>query len=184
MTFTSVIAKESCAECYQIVEQFFRAANEAAENFDAPETGLGALMTSFVATEVQSPAVLPIHAPLEYPFDGQTQQQIIDYAQSHLDGSDLSSRNLVILDTRSMIDLTCLLISLSEESEPFGPVKRQILRSDFESSLISLNAKEMGCAGDDMLETDYEGFDGILRGRIKDEAQYRQTHESSRARAS
>lgn len=49
-----------------------------------------------------------------------------------------------------------------------------LVRSDFESSLVSLMTIAMAVGGnDDHLDTDYEGFDGLMRVSVRDAAQAR-----------
>lgn len=82
---------------------------------------------------------------------------------------------MIILDDQTAQDgRSCLLISLTElpeadEEEGNLGQHYQIVRSDFESSVVCLKTKETGCGGDEQLEGDYEGLDAILRNRFRDE---------------
>lgn len=48
-----------------------------------------------------------------------------------------------------------------------------MLRSDFESTLVCLRAKEVGVAGDEMLGTGYEGYDEVFRMSVRNKAEQR-----------
>lgn len=100
------------------------------------------------------------------PFNGRSTEEIIQWAQDHLKHSGLSTDNLVLLDERTRQDDTCLLVSERELPDDKSD-KWLMVRSDFESSIISLMTKETGVGGDDHLDTEYDGSDGVLRNRIK-----------------
>lgn len=104
-------------------------------------------------------------------FQDWTHEQILEWSNEHLDGSTLSPANLVILDERSVQDRTCLVCSAADMPEING--RYQVLRSDFESTLVCLRAKEVGVAGDEMLGTGYEGYDGVFRMSVRNKAEQR-----------
>ena len=75
----------------------------------------------------------------------------------------------VILDERTLTDKTAVLVTPSEMSdEPLDTCPRLTARSDFRSSLITLNCKNMGVGnGDEPWEEaemrEREGGDGVIR---------------------
>ena len=97
-----------------------------------------------------------------WPFIGFNTSQIIEYAMQHLDRTNLSPTNIVVLDERSNEDQTCIVLSqnvLSDDARDYVQV-----RADFESAVIVLKTIETGCGGaDSQLDTNYAGFDGVLR---------------------
>ena len=97
-----------------------------------------------------------------WPFVGFNTSQVIDFAMQHLDRTDLSPANMVVLDERSNEDQTCILLSrntLSDDGRDYVQV-----RADFESAVIVLKTIETGCGdGDSQLDMNYAGFDGVLR---------------------
>lgn len=106
----------------------------------------------------------------ENPFQHMTTIEIVAWAENNLRRSGLSADNMIILDDRTAGDETCILVSLldlPDDELPSGFGKWKIVRSDFESSIISLTVKETGVGGDDHLDTDYEGSDGVLRIGVK-----------------
>jgi hypothetical protein len=74
----------------------------------------------------------------------------------------------VILDERTEQDKTVVLVAPSEISdEPLDICPRLTARSDFRSSLITLNCKSVGVGGDEPWEEAEEekkaGGDGVIR---------------------
>lgn len=102
-----------------------------------------------------------------WPFEGFSVQQIIDFAIQHLNNTDLSPTNMVILDDITNQDDTCLLLSKDPFSnDPQAYVK---VRSDFESAVVCLATIEIGCGdADTQLDTNYEGSDGVSRISVRD----------------
>jgi len=102
------------------------------------------------------------------PFLGWDIDQIISFAHEHLHRTLFSPENIIILDERTNRDMTCLVLSQNQlnDNDPRDYVQ---VRSDFESSIVSLMTIETGCGGTDQLDTDYEGSDGILRISARDE---------------
>lgn len=100
--------------------------------------------------------------------------EIREWARKTLDGTLISPRNMIVLDQQTVDDgESCLLISLRgfPKKDVEGDLEKhyQILRSDFESSVVGLKTKETACGGDEQLDADYEGFDGILRNQVRNE---------------
>lgn len=114
-----------------------------------------------------------------HPFLGKTSAEIIDWAQKHLlPESGLLNDQVIILDVRTAQDKTCLLLSLkwhyilelaNRKTIP-GPDEAPdawiAIRSDFESSIVTIMTKAMGVGGDNHFEPlQEEGHDGVLRIR-------------------
>lgn len=140
-------------------------------------------MTSTVLPEVteSSATICPIdeQALEDNPFIGKTSAEIIDWAQNHLPPeSGLLNNQVIILDDRTTQDKTCLLLSLkwhyilelaNRKTIP-GPDEAPdawiAIRSDFESSIVTIMTKAMGVGGDDHFgPLQEEGHDGVLRIR-------------------
>ncbi|CZT19462.1 uncharacterized protein RCC_05313 [Ramularia collo-cygni] len=105
------------------------------------------------------------------PFLNKTVAQVIDWAQTHLhpERSLLINDQAIILDDRTARDRTCLLVSAKECCrEPIPGLKEApdawiMIRSDFESSIVTIMAKATGVAGDDHFEPlRKEGHDGVV----------------------
>lgn len=159
---------------HKTLDKFFQEANEKTRQceFDDP---MGYLMVSErIPDQVDQYTTKP---PVDKdaldsnPFQNMSTNDIIAWAESNLPRSGLSAENIVMLDDRTAEDETCTLISLQDlpdDELPSGLGKWKIVRSDFESSIISLMVKETGVGGDDHLDTDYEGSDGVLRISVRD----------------
>jgi hypothetical protein len=134
----------------------------------------GTLMHTVDLSSLQPQTVSPVPEALirDWPFLDCTPEQIIDFALQHLHRSDFSPTNMIILDKRTNEDRTCLLLS-RDHWEKDDPKAYMRVRSDFESSIVSLMTIQTGCGGTDHLDVDYEGNDGILRISVKDEAEAR-----------
>lgn len=102
-----------------------------------------------------------------WPFEGSSVEQIIDFAIQHLNLTDLSPTNMVVLDDITNQDNTCLLVSkdpLSDDMRSYVQV-----RSDFESAVVALKTIETGCGdADTQLDTQYPDSDGVLRISVRD----------------
>ncbi|KAH0445800.1 hypothetical protein KCU90_g144, partial [Aureobasidium melanogenum] len=85
----------------------------------------------------------------------------------HLNNTDLSPTNLIILDDVTIQNDTCLLLWKDPLSDdPWSYVQ---VRSDFESAIVVLKTIETGCGDTDtQLDTKYEGSDGVLRISVRD----------------
>lgn len=132
---------------------------------------MGYIMTSTTVPEsLQAGTVGPVddNDLQSNPFVKWTTDQIISWAQRNLLRTDLSPRHMVILDQRTVEDATCLLVSHKDQANEDG--EWQIVRSDFETSIVSLMTKEMAVGGDEVLDTNYPGYDGVLRMEVKDRA--------------
>lgn len=98
-----------------------------------------------------------------------TPDEVREWAKENLEETGLSNTNIVILDRRTNEDHTCFLAT--EWAFPEAHDDRLLVRSDFESSIVSLMTIEMGCGDESHVSIDYEGSDGILRYKVRDAAE-------------
>jgi hypothetical protein len=97
-----------------------------------------------------------------WPFLRFSPDQVIDFAQQHLNLSEFSPENLIILDERSNQDATCLLLSRNVPGQDAHDFVQ--MRADFESAVVMLKTIENRCGdADSQLSTDHAGSDGVLR---------------------
>jgi hypothetical protein len=140
-------------------------------------------VTSATLPEVieESATICPIdeQALEDNPFLDKTVPEVIDWAQSHFHPkSGLLDKQVIILDDRTAQDKTCLLLSLKEgyiiefanRKKIPGPKEAPdawiVIRSDFESSIVTIMTKATSVGGDDHFEPlQEEGHDGVLRIR-------------------
>lgn len=126
-------------------------------------------MTSDDITILKPRTESPVECRLlqRWPFSGFQPSQVIDFALQHLNQTDFSPSNMIILDERSNQDSTCLLLSWKELSDDAYDVVQT--RSDFESAVVTLKAIETGCGDpDSQLSTNYPDSDGVLRKSVRD----------------
>lgn len=118
--------------------------------------------TDIASLHPQTRAPVDLVLLVHLPFLGCNIDQIISFAHEHLHGTLYSPTNMIILDERTNRDMSCLLLSRNElnDNDPRDYVR---VRSDLESSIVSLMTIETGCGGTDMLDTNHEGSDGVLR---------------------
>ncbi|QIW99601.1 hypothetical protein AMS68_005119 [Peltaster fructicola] len=166
----------------ELIDEFFKEANKATQDncYEAP---VGYLVASTTLPEVieESATICPIdeQALQDNPFLNKTTTEVIDWAQSNLHPEcGLLNDQVVILDDRTAQDKTCLLLSLKEhyiiefanrKTVP-GPEEAPdawiVIRSDFQSSIVTIMTKATGVGGDDHFEPlGREGHDGVLRIR-------------------
>ncbi|CAD0087201.1 unnamed protein product [Aureobasidium mustum] len=152
----------------QVLDRFFEQANAACRRcgYEDPQS---TLMSSEDISSINPRTEAPVNDDLleTWPFEGSSVQQIIDFAIQHLNNTDLSPTNMVILDDITNRDDTCLLLS----KDPFSDDPREYMqiRSDFESAIVALKTIETGCGGaDTQLDTQYPGSDGVLRISVRD----------------
>ncbi|KEQ91839.1 hypothetical protein AUEXF2481DRAFT_454699 [Aureobasidium subglaciale EXF-2481] len=152
----------------EVLNAFFEKANALCREYEYPEAQ-STLMTSRDITAIRPRTESPVDDGLinDWPFQGLNVEQIMDFVIQHLDQTDLSPTNLVILDNRTNQDSTCLLLSRNELSD--DPLAYIQVRSDFESAIVVLGTIEIGCGGADVqLSTEYPGSDGVLRVSMRD----------------
>jgi hypothetical protein len=92
-------------------------------------------------------------------------EDIIGWAEEHLDRrkDGIVPYELVILDQQTLKDKTCLLVTVKdgELSRNPGDPARIMVRSDFKSSLVTLNVKVQFCGGDGHFGA--TAADGVIR---------------------
>lgn len=151
-----------------MLDRFFGQANAACRRceYEEPQS---TLMTSPDISSFEPRTKAPVDDDMlkDWPFEGFSIQQVIYFAMQHLNDTDLSPTNLVILDDITNHDDTCLLLSKDTLSDdPRDYVK---VRSDFESAVVVLKTIETACGDADMqLDTQYPGSDGVLRISVRD----------------
>jgi hypothetical protein len=148
---------------HQCLDNFFSQPNEACRLCEYDEAQATLMHSEDIA--VIKPGTEP---PVEdrflqsWPFLGFSPSKVIDFAQQNLHLSDLSPENSIILNERSNLDATCLLLSRNVSGEHAHDFVQT--RADFESAVITLRTIEIGCGyADSQLSTDYPGYDGVLR---------------------
>ncbi|KAI5272056.1 hypothetical protein E4T47_04613 [Aureobasidium subglaciale] len=147
---------------------FFEQANALCRECEYPEAQ-STLMNFRDITAIRSRTESPVDDDLinDWPFQSSSVEQIMDFVIQHLDQTDLTPTNLVILDDRTNRDNTCLLLSRNELSD--DPRDYIQVRSDFESAIVVLRTIEIGCGdADTQLSTEYPGSDGVLRISVRD----------------
>ena len=154
----------------QPLDAFFQEANVACRQceYEEPQS---TLMSSRDVSAIRPRTESPVDDNLlvEWPFEGSSVSQIIDFVIQHLDQTDLSPTNLVILDDLTNQNHTCLLLSRNSLSD--DPRDYVQVRSDFESAVVALKTIETGCGdADTQLDTNYPGSDGVLRISVRDRA--------------
>lgn len=117
-------------------------------------------MTTTSPSQLKQATVPPVKS-FASPFIGWTVSAIKDFAEECLNVDyRISPRNLLVLDEQTLKDSTCLLVSECGDSDDHEEawIER---RSDFKTGLTVLNTIQMGCGGQEHLETTAE--DGVLR---------------------
>lgn len=153
---------------HQTLDTFFSVADAACRACEYDEAQATLMhSTEITALEPRTEPPVKDHLHQNWPFSGFQPSQVIDFALQHLDQTDLSPTNLIILDERSNEDSTCLLLSQNELSDDAHDFMK--VRSDFESAVIALKTIETGCGvADSQLWTGYPGSDGVLRISVQD----------------
>lgn len=160
---------------HKTLNQFFQEANSGTSEhcYEDPQ-GFLMISTSIPTTELPLPGTAtPVNSNAldTNPFLDWTPDQILSWAEKNFKDTGLSNRNIVILDERTNDDYTCLLAAPWDF--PDDHKDRLLVRSDFESSVVSLMTIEMGCGGDDVVDADghYRREDGVLRMGVVHRAQ-------------
>lgn len=163
---------EPCADLIesvvQVLDRFFGQANAACRRgeYEEPQS---TFMTSRDVSSIRPRTEALVDEDLlkDWPWEGSSVQQIIDFALQYLNNTDLSPTNMVVFDDITNQDDTCLILS----KDPFSNDPRTYVqvRSDFESAVVALKTIETGCGdADTQLDTNYEGSDGVLRISVRD----------------
>ncbi len=143
----------------KILNTFFEQANGSRllEEVGRP---VGVLITTRDVASITKATSPPVPA-FQSPFLGASVDEIRQFARDHLGGGRISDANIVLLDQKTVEDSsTCLLIT--SKDWPQVPGDFRTVRSDFASSLATLNNIEFGCAGEEYLD-DSMAQDGVVR---------------------
>jgi hypothetical protein len=102
------------------------------------------------AREVQTHKInrRTVKEELQYPFLDYLLVDLVKFAWQFGSGQGICQAECVILDERTLRDKTVMLVSPSERSDDMENGPRLTARSDFRSSLITLNVKSLGVGGD------------------------------------
>jgi len=96
---------------------------------------------------------------LDYPFLKWTQDELVKFAAKFdREKTGIVDTEFVILDEQTLKDKTVVLVTPSEIEDGVTLAAR----SDFRSSLVTLNAKSIGVGGDEPWEEAAEGG-GVIR---------------------
>jgi hypothetical protein len=99
----------------------------------------------------------PLSEDPSTPFLGWNAEGVIGWAEQHLNRQKdgIAPYELVILDQQTLKDKTCISVTVKDgelSRNPENPA-RIMVRSDFRSSLATLNVKVQFCGGDGHFET-------------------------------
>jgi hypothetical protein len=89
---------------------------------------------------------------LQYPFLGWSLADLVKFAWQFDSEQGICQAEFVILDEQTLRDKTAVLVTPSEMSDDMENGPRLTARSDFRSSLITLNVKSLGVGGDEPWE--------------------------------
>lgn len=152
----------------QTLNMFFSITNAACRLYEYDEAQSTLMLpTDITALKRRTESSIEDRALHCCPSLGFQPSQVINFALQHLNQTDLSPPNMVILDAQSNEEFTCLLLSRKELSYDAHDFVQT--RSDFESAVVTLNTIETGCGGaDSQLSTDYPLSDRALRISARD----------------
>ncbi|KAJ4982728.1 hypothetical protein SVAN01_11777 [Stagonosporopsis vannaccii] len=122
-------------------------------------------MDTKVPSRIDRYTTIPIIEEPTFPFLAHSAQDVIQWAESNIDRwkHGITPYELVVFDERTLMDRTCLLVTVKEGGHVGSQavLERLMVRSDFRSSLVTLNVKVQACEGDGHFEA--LAADGILR---------------------
>ena len=161
----------------QVLDDFFEQSNASCirHEYDEPQS---TFMSSRLVSSTTPRTKSPVNKNLlhDWPFERLNVHRILDFAIQHLDNTEFSPTNVIIMDDRTNQDSTCLLLSRNPLSD--DPYDYLQVRSDFGSAVVVLRSIEVGCAGaDTQFSTNYSGFDGILRISVREHAEATQSRQ-------
>jgi len=115
-------------------------------------------------TKLTSPTRAPVQQDLSYPFLGWKLDDLVKFAWQ-FDGAErgIVGTGFVIMDDQTLEDKTVVLVTPSEGHDNVETAPRLTARSDFRSSLITLNVKSMGVGGDEPWEEAAEQGGRVIR---------------------
>jgi hypothetical protein len=94
---------------------------------------------------------------LQYPFLGWPFDDLVRFAWQFGCAQGICHAEFVIIDEQTLRDKTVVLVTPSEMSDDIENGPRLAARSDFRSSLITLNSKSLGIGGDEPWERAADG---------------------------
>lgn len=103
--------------------------------------------------QLKEPSRPPVQEELRYPFLDWKLDELVNFAgQFDRTEHGIIDTEFVILDEQTLEDKTVVLVTPSEMSDDVENAPRLTARSDFRSSLITLNVKSIGVGGDEPWE--------------------------------
>jgi hypothetical protein len=115
-------------------------------------------------TKLKSPTRAPVQQNLSYPFLGWELNDLVNFVwQFGRVKHGIINTEFVILDEQTLDDKTVVLVTPSEFHDDVEKAPRLTVRSDFRSSLITLNVKSIGVGGDEPWEEAAEEGGSVIR---------------------
>ncbi|KAI4656512.1 uncharacterized protein J4E79_008068 [Alternaria viburni] len=148
----------------QLLNEFFIEAFEAPELKAVECTHIAILVDTTDTTKLTSPTRAPVAQDLSYPFLNWGLDDLVKFAWQ-FDGAErgIAGTEFVIMDNQTLEDKTVVLVTPSEGYDNVETAPRLTARSDFRSSLITLNVKSMGVGGDEPWEEAAEQGGRVIR---------------------
>jgi hypothetical protein len=123
------------------------------------------LINTLDVGQITKYTIAPVAEEPSYPFLNWSVDAVISWAEQHLDRrtQGIVPYELAILDSQTLEDKTCLLVTVKDGQHATNPEnpERLIVRSDFRSSLVTLNVKVQAVGSDGHFET--TAADGVVR---------------------
>ncbi|KAI4954257.1 hypothetical protein J4E91_001967 [Alternaria rosae] len=147
-----------------LLSEFFIEAFEAPELKAVECTHIAILVDTTDITKLSSPTRAPVSQDLSYPFLGWKLDDLVEFAWQ-FDGAEhgIVGTEFVIMDEQTLEDKTVILVTPSEGSDDVETAPRLTARSDFRSSLVTLNVKSIGVGGDEPWEEAAEESGRVIR---------------------
>ncbi|KAI4665728.1 uncharacterized protein J4E78_003193 [Alternaria triticimaculans] len=128
------------------------------------------LLTEFFIEAFEAPELKAVECThivpkdLSYPFLGWKLDDLVEFAWQ-FDGAEqgIVGTEFVIMDDQTLEDKTVVLVTPSEGYDDVETAPRLTARSDFRSSVITLNAKSIGVGGDEPWEEAAEDVGRVFR---------------------
>ena len=100
----------------------------------------------------------PVTAPVSYPFAGWSVSEVWDFARTKLGTGETRNEALAILDKRTLLDQTSLLVTQHQKRD--GSSELLTVSADFASSLVCLQVVNLGIGGEEhFLTLEDKGFE-------------------------
>jgi hypothetical protein len=115
-------------------------------------------------TKLKSPTRTPVQQNISYPFLDWELDNLVKFVwQFDRVEQGIINTEFVILDEQTLDDKTVVLVTPSELHDDVEKAPRLTVRSDFRSSLITLNVKSIGVGGDEPWEEAAEEGGSVIR---------------------